>query len=148
MQAPGGVFLYPSGDARALAARLDALLGSADALKQAKAAALDAAKRTFCWERQEQAHSWSPSIALWARLPDRSRGNRKLRPTSRMAGQPTRQAKGLRTHCAMVRLAGKCTDLPEVCLMRDGLVFLARPAVQVVSGKWTLCRMPPRTQKG
>jgi hypothetical protein len=49
------VFLYPSGNARALAARLDALLGSADTLKQAKAAALAAAERTFCWERQESA---------------------------------------------------------------------------------------------
>ena len=54
-QAPGGVFLYPSGDTPALAARLDALLESADALRQAKAAALGAAERTFCWERQEQA---------------------------------------------------------------------------------------------
>jgi glycosyltransferase involved in cell wall biosynthesis len=54
-QAPGGVFLYPSGDAPALAARLDALLGSPDALREAKASALDAAERTFCWERQEQA---------------------------------------------------------------------------------------------
>jgi glycosyltransferase involved in cell wall biosynthesis len=54
MQAPGGVFLYPSGDASALAARLDALLGSAGTLRQAKATALDAAERTFCWERQER----------------------------------------------------------------------------------------------
>lgn len=54
-QAPGGVFLYPSGDAPALAARLDALLESAGALRQAKAAALDAAARRFCWERQQQA---------------------------------------------------------------------------------------------
>jgi glycosyltransferase involved in cell wall biosynthesis len=54
-QAPGGVFVYRSGDAPALAARLDALLESADALRQAKAAALDAAERRFCWERQEQA---------------------------------------------------------------------------------------------
>jgi hypothetical protein len=49
------VFLYPSGDARALAARLNALLESARALQQAKAAALAAAERTFCWERQEPA---------------------------------------------------------------------------------------------
>ena len=55
VQAPGGVFLYPSGDAPALAARLNALLGSADALSQAKSAALDAAEGTFCWERQEKA---------------------------------------------------------------------------------------------
>ena len=53
-QAPGGVFLYPSGDAPALAARLDALLGSADALRQAKGAALAAAEGIFCWERQER----------------------------------------------------------------------------------------------
>jgi len=54
-QAPGGVFLYPSGDAPALAARLNTLLGSADALRQAKSAALAAAEETFCWERQEKA---------------------------------------------------------------------------------------------
>jgi glycosyltransferase involved in cell wall biosynthesis len=54
-QASGGVFLYPSGDAPALAARLNTFLGSADALKQAKSAALAAAEETFCWERQEKA---------------------------------------------------------------------------------------------
>jgi glycosyltransferase involved in cell wall biosynthesis len=54
-QAPGAVFLYRSGDAPALAARLNALLESAGALQQAKAAALFAAERTFCWERQEPA---------------------------------------------------------------------------------------------
>jgi glycosyltransferase involved in cell wall biosynthesis len=63
-QAPGGVFLYPSGDIRALAARLDALLESADALRQAKSAALGAAERTFCWERQEQALLGSIKRAL------------------------------------------------------------------------------------
>src|ERR1035441_7234353 len=52
MQAPGGVFLYPSGDSSALAACLDALLGSTEALRRAKGAALAAAERTFCWERQ------------------------------------------------------------------------------------------------
>jgi glycosyltransferase involved in cell wall biosynthesis len=54
-QAPGGVFLYPPGDAPALAARLNTLLGSADALRQAKSAALASAEETFCWERQEKA---------------------------------------------------------------------------------------------
>jgi glycosyltransferase involved in cell wall biosynthesis len=53
-QAPGGVFLYPSGDAPALAARLNTFLGSVDALRQAKSAALAAAEETFCWERQEK----------------------------------------------------------------------------------------------
>ncbi|MGB8582335.1 MAG: glycosyltransferase [Candidatus Sulfotelmatobacter sp.] len=53
-QASGGVFLYPSGDAPALAARLNTLLGSADALRKAKSAALAAAEETFCWERQEK----------------------------------------------------------------------------------------------
>lgn len=54
-QASGGVLLYPSGDAAALAARLDVLLGSADALRKAKSAALASAERTFCWERQQKA---------------------------------------------------------------------------------------------
>jgi glycosyltransferase involved in cell wall biosynthesis len=53
-QAPGGVFLYPSGDVAALASHIDALLGSPEGLARAKAIALDAAKRTFCWERQEK----------------------------------------------------------------------------------------------
>jgi glycosyltransferase involved in cell wall biosynthesis len=63
-QTPGGVFLYPSGDAAALAARLDALLESAGTLRQAKAAALEAAERRFCWERQEQALLESINRAL------------------------------------------------------------------------------------
>ncbi len=64
-QAPGAVFLYPSGDAAALAARLDALLGSADALARAgEAAALEAAEQTFCWERQEKALLESVARAL------------------------------------------------------------------------------------
>ena len=63
-QAPGAVLLYPSGDAPALAAQLNTLLGSADALRQAKSAALAAAKETFCWERQEKALLESINRAL------------------------------------------------------------------------------------
>ena len=46
------VMLYQSGDPQALAAQLNALLASAERLRAAKAAALLAAKTTFCWERQ------------------------------------------------------------------------------------------------
>jgi glycosyltransferase involved in cell wall biosynthesis len=53
-QAPEAVSLYPSGDAQALADVLNALLGSPEHLRRAKAAALIAAETTFCWERQEQ----------------------------------------------------------------------------------------------
>ena len=53
-QAPGAVFLYPSGDSPALAARLNVLLASADVLRQAKSASVAAARATFCWERQEK----------------------------------------------------------------------------------------------
>ena len=52
-EAPDAVFLYPSGNPAALAERLNALLTSHDLLRKAKAAATEAAKRTFCWERQE-----------------------------------------------------------------------------------------------
>ncbi len=52
-QAGGAVLLYPSGDALALAARLNELLGSPEKLSRSKAAALRAAEETFCWERQE-----------------------------------------------------------------------------------------------
>lgn len=52
-QAPGAIFLYPSGNSVALAAGLNNLLGSAETLRRAKIAALRAAKQKFCWERQE-----------------------------------------------------------------------------------------------
>ena len=52
-RARDAVVLYPSGDAGALAAQLNALLESRDTLQRAKAAALRAAEDTFCWERQE-----------------------------------------------------------------------------------------------
>lgn len=51
--APGAVALYPSGDHAALAARLNDLLESAEALGGAKRAALRAAEAVFCWEKQE-----------------------------------------------------------------------------------------------
>jgi glycosyltransferase involved in cell wall biosynthesis len=63
-KAPGGVFLYPSGNAGALAARLDTLLESAHVLGEAKKAALGASERTFCWERQEKVLINSVSHAL------------------------------------------------------------------------------------
>lgn len=46
------VLLYPSGDPLALASRINWLLSSKERLAQAKSAALTAAERTFCWERQ------------------------------------------------------------------------------------------------
>jgi glycosyltransferase involved in cell wall biosynthesis len=51
--APGAIITYQPGDAPALAGALNALLGSPQRLQRAKAAALAAAEKTFCWERQE-----------------------------------------------------------------------------------------------
>ena len=53
-QVPDGVFLYPSGNAAELAARLDVLLGFSEVVRQAKINVLAAAERIFCWERQEE----------------------------------------------------------------------------------------------
>lgn len=53
LQAQGAVLLYPPGDCNSLAESLNALLGSPERLRVAKAAALRAAQETFCWERQE-----------------------------------------------------------------------------------------------
>jgi glycosyltransferase involved in cell wall biosynthesis len=53
--APDAVRLYRRGDAHALADALDELLGSPERLRNARAAALSAAEKTFCWERQEPA---------------------------------------------------------------------------------------------
>jgi glycosyltransferase involved in cell wall biosynthesis len=51
-QAKGAVRLYPSGNPEALAAELNFLLGSSRELLSAKASALAAAEKVFCWERQ------------------------------------------------------------------------------------------------
>jgi glycosyltransferase involved in cell wall biosynthesis len=51
-RAPGAIRIYPSGDPYALASELNALLASEKALDACKAAALAAAERGFCWERQ------------------------------------------------------------------------------------------------
>jgi glycosyltransferase involved in cell wall biosynthesis len=52
-EAPEAVRLYRSGNAHALADVLNELLASPDRMRGAKAAALEAAQKTFCWERQE-----------------------------------------------------------------------------------------------
>lgn len=49
--APAAVALYPAGDARSLAARISAMLGSPDRLQAAKQASLEAARNHLCWER-------------------------------------------------------------------------------------------------
>jgi hypothetical protein len=54
-QAPDAVLLYRSGDCSALADKINLLLGSRNRLERAKACAIQAAKQTFCWERQENA---------------------------------------------------------------------------------------------
>ena len=51
--APDAVSLYPSGEAQALAKRIDELVESPDRLMKAKGAALKHAQETFCWELQE-----------------------------------------------------------------------------------------------
>jgi glycosyltransferase involved in cell wall biosynthesis len=53
MQASGAVTLYEPGNPAALAQALRTLIDSPDGVARAKAASLQAAQRTFCWERQE-----------------------------------------------------------------------------------------------
>ena len=53
MQASGAVTLYEAGNPAALAQALQTLIDSPDDLARAKAASLQAAERTFCWEQQE-----------------------------------------------------------------------------------------------
>ena len=50
-QAPGAVFIYPSGDSQDLAKQLNLLLGDKDLLAKSKSLALAAARKSFCWER-------------------------------------------------------------------------------------------------
>jgi glycosyltransferase involved in cell wall biosynthesis len=54
-QTPDAVLLYPAGNARALAARINELLVRSESLERTKVAALRAAEKVFCWERQEGA---------------------------------------------------------------------------------------------
>jgi glycosyltransferase involved in cell wall biosynthesis len=54
VQAGGAVTLYEPGNPAALAQALRTLIDSPEALARAKAAALQAAERVFCWERLEQ----------------------------------------------------------------------------------------------
>ena len=63
-QASGAVELYPSGDPRALAEVLNELTGSPERLARAKTSALQAAKRAFCWEKQEGALLQAVDAAL------------------------------------------------------------------------------------
>jgi glycosyltransferase involved in cell wall biosynthesis len=51
-QASNAVQIYPAGDASALAQRLNFWLEQPKQLANAKVAALQAAEKTFCWERQ------------------------------------------------------------------------------------------------
>jgi glycosyltransferase involved in cell wall biosynthesis len=53
MQASGAVTLYEPGNPAALAQALRRLIDSPDGQARAKAASLQAAEQTFCWERQE-----------------------------------------------------------------------------------------------
>jgi glycosyltransferase involved in cell wall biosynthesis len=52
-QAPGAVALYQPGNPRSLADALDVFLKAAENLRRARHAALQAARQTFCWEKQE-----------------------------------------------------------------------------------------------
>ena len=64
MQASGAVTLYEPGNPAGLAQALRTLIDSPESLARAKAAASQAAERTFCWERQEQILLGSIEAAL------------------------------------------------------------------------------------
>lgn len=52
-QAGDAIFLYPAGDASALALRLNTLLGSPEMLRRVKTASSKAAEQLFCWEHEQ-----------------------------------------------------------------------------------------------
>ncbi len=64
LQASGAVTLYEPGNPVASVQVLRTLIDSRDGLARAKAAALQAAEQTFCWERQEQVLLRSIEAAL------------------------------------------------------------------------------------
>jgi glycosyltransferase involved in cell wall biosynthesis len=63
-QAPSAIALYQSGNPRSLANVLDGILKSPENLQRAKDAALQAARQTFCWEKQEAALLEAVATAL------------------------------------------------------------------------------------
>ena len=63
-QADGAVQIYPADDAGALAQRLNFWLENPERLAAAKAAALRAAEKTFCWERSAPVLVQSVNAAL------------------------------------------------------------------------------------
>jgi hypothetical protein len=63
-QSGGAVRIYPAGNSQALARELNSLLASTEALQTAKTAALQAAEKTYCWERQVRVLLESVSHAL------------------------------------------------------------------------------------
>ena len=65
-RAPGAVRVYPSGDSRSLALAVDGLLSSRETLGRGKAAALEAARRTYCWEQNAEALTQSVRNAVTA----------------------------------------------------------------------------------
>ena len=75
VQAPGAVTLYEPGNARSLADALDGLLRSPGKLGQAKQAALQAAQRTFLWEKQKPVLLDAMTAAL-SKEPQLSRRHR------------------------------------------------------------------------
>jgi glycosyltransferase involved in cell wall biosynthesis len=66
-QAPGAGFIYASGDADGLAAGLQQMLDEPERLKRAKVAALEAARNSFCWERERDSLLEAVGGALEAR---------------------------------------------------------------------------------
>lgn len=62
-QAKGAVSIYRADDPSSIAERLNILLSNPECLKYSKIAALKAAERTFCWERQSTGLLSSAKIA-------------------------------------------------------------------------------------
>ena len=71
-QAPGAVAVVGQGDAEAMATAIRSWVADPDALRRAKAAALDAARRTFCWERQAPTVTEAAAAALARPVPPTS----------------------------------------------------------------------------
>jgi glycosyltransferase involved in cell wall biosynthesis len=67
IKAPDAISLYEASNPRALAQALARLLESPERLRRAKAAALQAAQESFCWERQECTLQTGVATALHAR---------------------------------------------------------------------------------
>ena len=128
LQAPGSVLLYPSGDASALASCLDELLGVGNALASQDSGSCRREENILLGASGESTLGVNPT---WSQSTGANIAMTSLAQFFVWLGNRFGKPRGVERIVRWFASPEKCASLPELCLVRDGLVFLARPGVQV-----------------